>query len=440
MKRNLILVVIIVITVASGVASLLLKLYPVAGTILVAVGLLVTVWQIISSELRNQYVAKMTEAQNAILAAQGLGNVYQKILEEELKKSGKSAEGVVYLRKAYELEPNNLNVIRMLSGAIAMNISFRRPSSRGIKADKNWRFAETLVKKGLEKNPRDSVLLDVLGILYDCAGEHEVARNWFRKSSKFRKDPYWHLMMATSWGMSGNDVKALDEMEVAIKEGARGWWVELNYGIALSKVGRCREALEHINSARREKGFHPGICEHTVVVKGILGEFSTRLVVDIVYMSLLYSKIAPVLGLKITARLVVCLLFTLLTVQARLICKLTSRVSVLCRASGNFFCAVSLAFTYGQEHLAKRDYEIANRFFEVCYSLCSMAVPILQNLSVIYAYSGNRKKAVELCTKALTLDPKNKVIRWNMNQFKSGLKLNLRHESSRDIKRYLTGR
>ena len=85
-------------------------------------------------------------------------------------------------------------------------------------------------------------------------------------------------MMATSWAMSGNYSKQIQEIELAINQGASGWIVNMEYGDALIHSGKCEEGLWHLNQAKRIRGMHPYIIYDKMYALLYLNRFSISII------------------------------------------------------------------------------------------------------------------------------------------------------------------
>ena len=105
--------------------------------------------------------------------------------------------------------------------------------------------------------PHEPCFHGILGIIHDVEGNHEKARAEFRKSGALRPDPFWHLLMSTSWGMSGDFRASLAEVQIAINEGARYWLVDFYHGRALGRCGDYDQALPELEKALKDRRWQP---------------------------------------------------------------------------------------------------------------------------------------------------------------------------------------
>jgi tetratricopeptide (TPR) repeat protein len=430
-KRNLPLIIIILLTILAGLGSILKQYYPVVGTVLLVFGILLASWKIVSAEIKNRYFEKNLEAQTKILASKGLGNVYLEMVESELKETGKSKQGIALLRKAHNLDPTDLEAIKKLSIFLALNVSFRgwATSYSLVKTQDDWKLAKQVAEKGLKINPRERILMDALGVLHDVAGDYEVARKWFTKSSKYRTDSYWHLLMATSWGLSGESSKAISEVEQAIKEGAKGWPVELAYGEALTSVGRCEEALYHLKQASQLRGWHPLISFTRLYALEILGRFSLSSIIDALYLTMLLLTLEPRHSLNLILKVNALPVFTLLLAMSKAVWSITSNIKITSKIHYKLFPPDIAAFVRGYTAVERGDIGAAVNFFEICHSICPKSVRVLSNLSICYALLKDRNKTIELINEAIEIEPDNMLLLWNKKQIESGAKLNIRFAS-----------
>jgi tetratricopeptide (TPR) repeat protein len=285
-KNSIFLVFVIVGAIVSGIGSIVFEINVVFGIILTVIGLMMAVITIIADNIEKTSLSQMIDIQNKLLASSGAGNVHQEIFNSELKEKGRSPDGIEHLIKAYNLQPNNVEIIKSLSSSLALSLSFSQwatSKEQYIKSN-NWVFAKNLAEKGLKISNKEPILMDTMGILCDTAGEHEEARKWFLRSSKFRKDPFWHLLMSTSWGLSGNVTSEIKEIEQVIAVSGHNWFVDMYYGTALVNNGRCKESLSFLRNAQKTRGMHPGISYFRLKAYIILGIFSGIPLLDCIYL------------------------------------------------------------------------------------------------------------------------------------------------------------
>lgn len=437
-KNKLLTIIIIIFTIATGLSGIVTQLYSVWGIILSVVGILLAIYLFISIELRQNYLEKMTEAQNMILASKQLGNVYYEMVESDFKKTGHSPKGIDYLKKAYDIDSNNIEVLKRIAGFLALNISSRKwaGESKSKKLQRDWELAKAAAERGLKIDPKERFFMDALGILNDTAGHHKVARKWFKKSSQYRDDPYWHLMMATSWAMSGNYSKQIQEIELAINQGASGWIVNMEYGDALIHSGKCEEGLWHLNQAKRIRGMHPYIIYDKMYALLFLNRFSISIIIDLGYLLTFFISYSPWYSRRQIVWTFHFVIVYILNCISRAIWILTSKSYKFSKFHCKILSPCSCAFQRGCIEMKRVNYNTALNFFTTCYSMCPKYVHVLINLAICYAFLQNREKAIELIDEALTLEPQNELLLWNKKQVESGIRLRFRwFEGQGEIKK-----
>lgn len=259
-RQNIPVLFTIILSVLVGVGSFLSGIYPTLGIIFSIFGILFGIWQLLSSEIRNRETNRYFEAQACLMADAGIGNLYLQVAKKEFRKSGTFKNIRKYLDKALQIDPNDVEALLVTANIIIKELSFNQwvQKLKNI-SDSSWAYAFGLVNRGIRNYPSEHKFLDLLGVLYDIAGKYSLARKCFVKSSKMRQDPYWRLLLSTSYGMSEDYDRSLKEMQKAIDEGAKGWVVEYYYGRALKACGYYREALTHLNNALSMAGHDPRI-------------------------------------------------------------------------------------------------------------------------------------------------------------------------------------
>ena len=119
--------------------------------------------------------------------------------------------------------------------------------------------AKGYAEMGHELAPQSHILLGTLGILCDLEGNHERARELFRRAGEVI-GLYWRLQASTSWGMEGKYSRALAEIEAAVEEGAAGWLVASYRGRGLSSLGRYDEAFLYLHTEPIKSGAQGRSC------------------------------------------------------------------------------------------------------------------------------------------------------------------------------------
>lgn len=243
--------------ILGGLGSFPFGFNPIFAGLLIIIGVLGSLFSYLSAENRNQQLDSIIEIQATLLARHGLGNPYMEIFKKELFNTGSVKKGESLLKKALEVDPNDIDALGVLAMSLAVTLSFFwwiGKNKDSVQLQRDLSYVKGLAHKGLSIDPKRYEFLDILGILYDVDGNHTEARKQFIKSSKLRKDPYWHLLMATSWHESNEHKKALGELQIAEREGAEGWLFESYYGRAYRVVGNYKKALSFLLPAYKKKG------------------------------------------------------------------------------------------------------------------------------------------------------------------------------------------
>jgi tetratricopeptide (TPR) repeat protein len=255
-----------IIIVLSGIGSLPLDCPKWISIVLLTTGTIGTVWSYFRSENAYESLQSLVDIQAEFLSANKSGNTYLEKLKKDLEVKGRTINYHEFIKKALQIDPDNPDVIHFYSQQSALWLShcqrFEFLPEIYIISESNRLVA--LVKKTLKKNPKYFALREVLGILYDIKGLHDDARDQFYKISKYRKDPYWLFLVATSWIMENRSDKALECMETAISKGAIGWIVNYNYGGALQKNGKYLEAYKYLKKAFRFRDLRAEVVDELV--------------------------------------------------------------------------------------------------------------------------------------------------------------------------------
>jgi tetratricopeptide (TPR) repeat protein len=238
--------------IAGGVAAFISGAWPVTGIVLTFLGVIGGLLDHYSSGMREREVDGFFEAQAKLFARKGIGNLYTEAAKIEWEKGG-GKQVVEKFQKALEIDPNDKEALASLGIMFALESSFDQwlKNSKGSGFHARLTAAKAYALKGKSLAPNDHIFCDVLGIIYDVEGNHEKARGEFRKSGTLRSDPYWHLMMSISYGMSGQHEQQLAEVRQAIKEGANSWYVDFCHGRALKDIGDYDQALPELKKAHR---------------------------------------------------------------------------------------------------------------------------------------------------------------------------------------------
>lgn len=244
-------IIIILCIVLGGIGSIIFNISIFLGSIFIAVGTLAAIFSFLQYESRLKMYDDYVEI-CAVLLSQGGGNIFKEFYKKELLRKGFIP--LKYIKKALEIEPNDVESMKYLTMWAALRISSLKwileikPNLREIS------YIQSLIEKGIKLSPSSHEFYDAKGILLDAEEKHEQARTMFLKSGKLRDDPYWRLLLATSWTMSGDHDKGLDQLVIAEKEGAKGRLFDFYYGRALYSVGLYEMGLSFLNQSYLVRG------------------------------------------------------------------------------------------------------------------------------------------------------------------------------------------
>jgi len=239
-------------------------------------GVIGGLWSYVDSERQSEEVAGQLDTFATLLSRAGLGNPYIEAIKHEIHQKGTCSDLENRLAKAIQANPKDTEALALLAISQTMRLSFmdwQSESNPNRQLHKSIEHVRRIANKGAALAPKKAVFIDALGILADIAGDHVRARKYFRLSSRLRADPYWHLLMATSWSQSGEHDHSLAEMRTAIKEGACGWLVEFYFGRALVNTGDYKQAVYHLERARQTRGInYPEVLRYLGVAYRFLGK------------------------------------------------------------------------------------------------------------------------------------------------------------------------
>jgi tetratricopeptide (TPR) repeat protein len=247
--------IVVFLILCGGLGGIISGAYPVTGAILTLAGVIAALSDHVSSDARNRENDAFVEAQALLLANKGIGNLYSEIAKLETRR-GRTDRAFERYKKALEINPNDTEALWSLGVMLALQVAYAQWLGCSKKEDFKNKLsaAKTYVKRGMEIDSKNHIFYDILGIIYDTEGNHEKAREEFRRSGILRTDPYWHLLMATSWGMSEQHGKELAEVRKAIEKGADNWLVDYYYGRAFNNVGDFDHALPRLKRAFETRG------------------------------------------------------------------------------------------------------------------------------------------------------------------------------------------
>lgn len=246
------------------VGGLVFSWCPILGVSLSLVGVSTAIYTWWASESKAKEHENFMEAQTVLLAQGGLGNAITESVNNELRKGEWTKNVAARLRRALEITPDDVQTLELLSMTLALVLSYR---SWVLRTEAGSRFREAVAdakryaERGCELAPQSHLLLTSLGMLCGLEGDHERARECFRRGGELGQGPYWRLHASTSWGMEGKYAQALTEVEKAGEEGAKGWIVPFYHGRVLASLERYDEAFPYLRWAYQARGLRPELLQ-----------------------------------------------------------------------------------------------------------------------------------------------------------------------------------
>jgi len=240
--------------VVGGIGGIVSGDYPRAGTILTVIGLLGALWVHFDSESKSRDTEDLLEAQAMLFAEIGIGSVYTRAGKLALHKDESIEKAIARFEQALKINPMDVEALASLGSLLAKNLAFAKWLGKdvGIKFQESIVTAKAFAQNGMRIAPEEHIFHDLLGVIFDLEGLHEQARQEFQTSGKLRKDPYWRLLLANSWEMSGNHGEGLAEIERAIAEGADHWVLDFYHGRSLTNVGDYDKAIPFLNKVLKD--------------------------------------------------------------------------------------------------------------------------------------------------------------------------------------------
>lgn len=414
--------------ILGGVGSIIFGFTPVIGSILIVIGVLGGIWSFLEAESKNKQGDYLFDAQGILLAKHGAGNIYAEAVKLELKKTGSCQNAKQLLLKALEIEPSNLDALENICPLLALNLSFSKwlpVSSKEASNQQTLELANKLTERGLRLAPERHIFHDVKGIIYDFEGKHNKARKEFSISSSLRTDPYWHLLFASSWHMSGQDEKALMEMEKAKSEGACGWLFDFYYGRALQATGDYEKALNYLENTIKETGWKVEPLHFLSDTHFSIGNYfrasKYKALTGISIITLSHKT-----GVRYLLESVLPLLVGLVCNFSKLIWTFTKYIPFLRTIQLKIIPPFEPEFSIGYSLIENKHFEAAEKLYRRACAVAPEWSETHSNIALCLAMQEKKQEAIESIDRAISLDPKNETYTWNKEQIVSENSLNIR--------------
>lgn len=400
-----------ILILIGGVGSIIFSLYPRFGGILIVIGVIGSIYSFISSDLSKKDTQELLETQAIMMARGGIGNVYLEHLRREVKRNGFCRTTIDFLSKALELNPNDESALEMLSSALTLQLSFQtwlENRKNIIESDTIYNIRQ-IAKRGLKVNPNNDSFYTILGILRDLEGKHVKARHWFKRSSEFRTDPYWRLSMSTSWGMSGNYLKALEQIELAVREGARRWIVDYYRGRTLVSLARYEKATFYLEKAYHANPYRPEVLQSYQEAYYMQGLFIKAAFLNLRLFLLLFF-LKPKRSLKhVVEAIKLCSLASICRI-AKWIWVIFKHLPWLANLQARMLPPDEPESSLAEIMVRQKHFGEAAISYKKSLASYPKRIGNLNNLAMCLVKLGKCEEALEILDKALLIDPNDKII------------------------------
>lgn len=410
---------IVVSIVLNAIGAVLFTTYPVLGIFLIFIGIIGAFTSVFISRSQNKHLSDMLDIQAKLFAKSGIGNPYLESIENELKKKGFVKTSKEFLLRAYESNPNDADVLSNVLPSILINLSFENFILHSKIDLEEVTFLKDLIKKGKELSPESSVFYEANGILLDIEGLHKQARREFRTAGQFREDPYWRLLIATSYHMSGHHEKALIEMKISIDEGAQGYLADYYLGRAFLSVGKYEKALPLLKKSKisfnsnLEINTHLKECYYLMGYMARAGLYDISIALSFLMFGKLFAAISRLLeGLSH-------IFISFLCIASKILWKITKRNNAL-RSFHEKKCApIEPEFTISRLLLNKGHFDQAKLMLTKTLNYCPSNWRIWNNLSIVLWQLGEKDEALKACDKSIYLNPTSDMLKRNREQIEA---------------------
>jgi len=416
---------IIITIIFSGVGSVIFNIMPVLGGILIGIGVMGGILTYILSEFNTSQKEYFHEATAKLLAESGIGNIYVESLMLEINKTGVAKNSINKLNKALEINPNDIDALSLISTIIVLNLYVSRWINSSENQVKLLSHVKSIVERGLALAPEKSIFHDVKGMIFDFEGMHNQAREEYNISSKIRTDPYWHLLLATSFNMTEENTKAIQEMEQAKKEGAAGWLFEFYFGRALVAIGEYKTAIEYLESSLKQNRMKFEILHFLSKGYYSIGNFGKYAYYEL-YAGLSIITQSTKTGIHYIFLAFVHYIIGFICGISHLIWKFSKKIPILNKIHLKLIPPYEPYLTVGNSLLKKNQFKAAEDLFRIiCNNIPSLSIGHC-NLAISLAKQGRKKEAIQELDLALLIDPDNDLFKWNKEQIENSDTLNVR--------------
>lgn len=401
----------------------MLAAVPLLGALMIVLGGVTSLCSFYDSESRRVRIQSLVDIQSQLLARGGLGNTFLEEAKAEIRSRGTTKRIQARLHQALQLDPNNIEALAYSTSLEVIQLSFMHFLGKNATARFRSRLAavQQAARTAHRIAPRVHVFLDVLGIAADLEGQHESARKLFRKSASLRRDPYWHELLAVSWGMSDRNDLALAELQKAEAKGAEGPEFQFQYACSLMHDGDHEAAYPRLLASYKSGWRHPLLLHHLSTYHFYRGNFLVMFRYDF-QLVLVHSKYGA-LSIQLIGRLLAAanlLMIMTMFVPGRLIGALCRRLPILSRLRLTQLQSPYPEVALGDELLKMGHYKPAERNFRAILLRRENYAPAYDKLAISLRMQGRNDEALPFFERAVELDPSHKAYRWNLEQCKAG--------------------
>jgi len=421
MGKRITYIFIVISIILGGIGTVLFETHQFLSIVLIFLGIIGAILSVSTAHSQNKYLSDMLDIQATLFAKSGVGNPYFHLIKRDLDKRGFIKKPAELLLKAYQSNPNDIDILSMYLPALVLRLSFNNFVLHSKIVPNEVLFAKELVKKGKKLSPKSSVFFEAQGILFDVEKKHKQARKEFRRAGQLREDPYWRLLIATSYGMSGDHEKGLNEMEIAIKEGAQHALVDFYLGRALSNVGNYNHAIPLLKKSKNTFMSDIEINSRLADCYYFMGHIGRSGVYEIaIALSLfMFGKIRAAISHLRQAIFNFCISFT--CIISKIIWKFSRRNKTIKNFHEKICPPFEPEFTLSCLELNKGHFAQAKVMLTKAINYSPSNWRIWNNLSIALSRLDEKYDALKAVDTAINLNPTNEYLRWNKEQIEKGL-------------------
>jgi tetratricopeptide (TPR) repeat protein len=417
-----IFVLLSILAILGGIGGVIFGLHPVFGLLLIIAGLLGTIWGLWSSGEENAEIDQQFDTLAQLIQTGSIADFPIAVAVAKLKRTTSCRGLIEELVTKLQSHPQDTESAVMLILCLALQQSFRHWATRSdeTKPFDQVEHLRTLVVAALKRSGRrHSTFAAAIGILRDLEGKHAAAQRWFRRSGQLRTDPYWRLLLSTSFGMSGRNAESLEQMQIAIQEGAKGWVVDHYLGRSLLHIGQYDQAVVSLQRAYSVRGNSPQLLCDLQDVYYRLGRFAS----SAKYQFLLSARLCLYFRKQSAlhfAQALVHMLVGALFKASKILWKVSSRNRCLAQIHARCLPPDQPETTLSEILMSYQHYAMARIHIERALAICPHNVANLINLGGCCARLNDLPKAIALCDQVLAIDPNNLVAKYNKSRYETG--------------------